>query len=157
MRHTRRKGAGLLLAALALITTGCDRQDPRAAQGFRLPDGNAEAGKLAFVELGCYVCHQVEGVDRRVQGTPPASVKLGGEVTRVRTYGELVTAIINPSHRIAPGYRPERTAEGDQSIMELALLNQWMTVQQLVDLVAFLQPTYRVVPPSYYPYTYVYP
>jgi hypothetical protein len=31
--------------------------------------------------------------------------------------------------------------------MSLAYLNDVMTVQQLVDLVAFLQPTYEVVQP----------
>jgi hypothetical protein len=31
--------------------------------------------------------------------------------------------------------------------MSYAYLNEVMTVQQLVDLVAFLQPTYQVVPP----------
>ena len=31
--------------------------------------------------------------------------------------------------------------------MSYACLNEVMTVQQLVDLVAFLQPTYEIVPP----------
>jgi hypothetical protein len=30
-----------------------------------------------------------------------AHITLGGTTTRVRTYGELVTPIINPSHRVA--------------------------------------------------------
>jgi hypothetical protein len=32
-----------------------------------------------------------------------------------------------------------------------------MTVQQLIDLVAFLQAQYEVVPPQGEPYRYVYP
>ena len=41
--------------------------------------------------------------------------------------------------------------------MEVASLNGVMTVQQLVDLVAFLQAQYKVQPPDLTPYTYTYP
>jgi hypothetical protein len=41
--------------------------------------------------------------------------------------------------------------------METARLNDIMTVRQLVDLVAFLQTSYRVQPPEFNPYTYGYP
>ena len=34
-------------------------------------------------------------------------IHLGGKVYRVRTYGELVTAVIHPSHDIAKGYDEE--------------------------------------------------
>jgi sulfur-oxidizing protein SoxX len=74
-------------------------------------------------------------------------VKLGGETTRVRTYGELVTSIINPSHRIAPAHRATGALPEDESVMSYAYLNDVMTVQQLVDIVALLQPTYEVVQP----------
>jgi hypothetical protein len=86
-----------------------------------------------------------------------AKVKLGGDVTIVRSCGELVTAIINPSHKIAAATDPAQVAPEGQSLMERAALNDRMTVRQLTDLVAFLQTTYKVVPPPYYPYTRVYP
>lgn len=136
-----RKPLTLLCCVMALA--GCGRESPL---GFRLPDGSADAGQRAFVALRCNACHDVSGVDvEYLDGV--AHVPLGGQTTRVITYGELVTSIINPSHRIAPPNRAEgATAEGE-SLMSFAYLNDVMTVQQLVDLVAFLQPTYKIVQP----------
>lgn len=142
----------LLHVALLAACTG----DPRSARGFRLPDGDAAAGKQAFVDLRCYVCHPVRGVDAKFEGTSAASVPLGGKTARVKTYGELVTAIINPSHKFVLRVPPGLTAPGERSTMELAGLNERMTVQQLVDVVAFLQGIYEVVPPQYDPYAYTY-
>jgi hypothetical protein len=138
-----RKTIGLLtcLASVAACS-------PESPFGFRLPDGDVAAGRQAFVDLRCNTCHEVSGVAiEYLEGV--AHVPLGGQTTRVRTYGELVTSIINPSHRIAPLHRDDgATAEGE-SLMTYAYLNEVMTVQQLVDLVAFLQPTYELVqPPS---------
>jgi L-cysteine S-thiosulfotransferase len=130
---------------------------PESASGFRLPDGDADRGLQAFTDLQCPACHSIEGLDVQSPRTGPADVRLGGTTSRVKTYGELVTSIINPSHRIAPGYRPEEVTIDRESRMALARLNEVMTVQQLVDLVAFLQGRYEVVPPEVYPYGYVYP
>ena len=44
-----------------------------------------------------------------------------------------------------------------QSLMTLPYLNDVMTVQQLIDLVAFLQGSYQVMPPALSPYSYQYP
>jgi sulfur-oxidizing protein SoxX len=135
-----RKSSTLLpcLAALAACS-------PESPLGFRLPDGDAAAGRQAFVDLRCNACHEVAGVPiEYLEGI--AHVQLGGKTTYVKTYGELVTSIINPSHKIAPPNRESAVPEG-QSLMGYAYLNEVMTVQQLVDLVAFLQPTYQVIPP----------
>lgn len=145
----------LLLASIVLLA-GCAPGGVNSPDGFRLPAGNAEAGRKAFVDLRCYVCHTVKGVDAKYEGTPAAQVVLGGKVTRVKTYGELVTSVINPSHRIAPGYPAEQVAPGGKSLMATAGLNDVMTVTQLVDLVTFLQGTYNVEPPAFNPYAYRY-
>lgn len=130
----------LLCGVVTLAACG-----PQSPFGFSLPGGSADAGRQAFIALRCNSCHEIQGVAEHLGG--PAHVVLGGETTRVRTYGELVTSIINPSHKIAPVDRAEgATAEGE-SLMSYAYLNDVMTVQQLIDLVAFLQPTYRVVQP----------
>jgi hypothetical protein len=146
----------LLLVVLAgVLIAGCGE---KSGFGFRLPDGDAMRGREAFVALRCNACHHVAGLDLPRQGTGAADVALGGETIRVKTYGELVTAIINPSHRIAPGYPESRVTSADgQSLMALAYLNDVMTVQQLIDLVAFLQSRYEVVPPPISPYSYIYP
>ncbi|MEX2494523.1 MAG: hypothetical protein WD448_00460 [Woeseia sp.] len=77
-------------------------------------------------------------------------------MSRVKTYGELVTAIINPSHKLAPGYRKEDVSANGESLMAYANLNRVLTVQELIDIVAYLQPLYEVTPPQYDPYTFVY-
>ena len=154
-----------LLASLALLQA-CGPQGANAPAGFRLPPGDFAAGRKAFVDLRCFVCHEVEGVDAKFEGTPAARVALGSKVTRVKSYAELVTSIINPSHKVAPDYPPAETVAGSptaktpaekESPMAIAGLNDVMTVTQLVDLVVFLQPQYKVEPPTYNPYGYRYP
>jgi sulfur-oxidizing protein SoxX len=147
----------LVIAGLSLALSACGLNDPRSGRGFRLPDGNVEQGKQAFVDLSCHGCHAVEGVDAKSTGTARTMVALGGDVTTVRTYGDLVTAIINPSHKLAIGTDPSEVAPAGQSLMEGAALNDRMTVRQLIDLVAFLQKTYKVVPPTHNPYSRIYP
>ena len=115
--------------------------------GLHLPQGDAAKGREAFVDLRCHVCHEVAGFDPAAPIVAATRVRLGGQTTRVRTYGDLLTAIANPSHRIAPGYPPESVAVDGVSLMSLIRLNDVMTVQQLVDLAAFLQGEYEVVPP----------
>ena len=138
------------------ILAGCT-PGPESESGFRLPDGDAEQGLQAFQDLRCYECHVVQGRELPFESTSDVSVTLGGDVTRVKTYGELVTSIINPSHKLAPGYRDDQVSIEGESLMTLANLNRTMTVQQLIDLVAFLQPTYKVRPPEHDPYRYMYP
>lgn len=146
----------LLLVVLGgILLAGCGQ---KSGFGFRLPDGDAKRGRDAFVALRCSSCHHVAGLDLPQQGTGAADVALGGQTIHVKTYGELVTAIINPSHRIAPGYPENQVTTSDgKSLMALAYLNDVMTVQQLIDLVAFLQSSYEVVPPPISPYSYIYP
>jgi hypothetical protein len=84
------------------------------------------------------------------------AVELGGETTKVQTYGDLVTSIINPSHRLAKGYPVDQISENGNSKMEY--YNEVMTVEELIDLVTFLKTKYQFK--SYtetaYPY-YIYP
>ncbi len=113
-------------------------------------------GRTAFVELHCNSCHEIEGLDLEYLGGP-AHVTLGGKTPRIQAEGELVTSIINPSHKLAPRYPEDQVAVAGQSIMSAAYLNDVMTVQQLIDLVAFLQSTYQIAPPPVPAYWRVYP
>lgn len=134
----------LALAALA----GC-QADRMSEKGFSLPEGNALDGQQAFVYLHCYECHFIEGIEMpRVESDELPFVQLGGKVSQVKTYGDLVTSIINPSHKLAPGY-PLETITGDGE-SRMPLYNSYMTVQELIDIVAFLQPQYQVVVPQYH-------
>ena len=130
----------------------CD-SGPRSPVGFLLPGGDIEEGKAAFLELQCNACHTVDGVDLPppvVIPSPSASVLLGGHVFEIRTDGYLVTSIINPSHKLARGLKRENiiTSTGESRMPDYSEI---MTVQQLIDLVAFLQSRYTVVPPPQSP------
>jgi len=141
----------LLVVAVAVLG-GCER-DRMSERGFSLPEGNADAGRDTFQYMQCHQCHTIEGEEFPViEGLDSPYVELGGPVTRVKSYGELVTAIINPSHKLAAGYAKEMVADGGESNMYI--YNRYMTVQELVDLVMFLQPHYDVVVPQYHYRTY---
>jgi sulfur-oxidizing protein SoxX len=141
---TRRLPGLFLITFFALV--GCDR-DPMSERGFSLPEGDADSGREAFLYMQCNQCHTIEGeVLPAIPGAEPY-VELGGTVTRVKTYGELVTAIINPSHKLAEGYAKELVSE--DGVSNMYVYNRHMTVQELIDLVAFLQPHYDVYVPEF--------
>ncbi len=136
----------ILVSLVAL--GGCDRETMMSEKGFRLPDGDAQAGREAFLYMQCHQCHTIEGEEfPAIPGMEPPYVALGGKVSKVRTYGELVTSIINPSHKLVKGYAEQVVSEDRESRMYI--YNQHMTVQELVDIVMFLQPYYDVVVPDY--------
>jgi mono/diheme cytochrome c family protein len=137
----------VLLITFAAMLSGCDEDRTMSERGFRLPDGNALAGREAFLYMHCNQCHTINGEELpKVPGFEPY-VELGGAVTRVKTYGELVTAIINPSHKLADGYAEEVVSVDGKS--KMYYYNGFMTVQELTDIVMFLQPHYDVVPPQF--------
>ncbi|NOX70347.1 MAG: cytochrome C [Gammaproteobacteria bacterium] len=136
--------AGILAAGLV----GCDR-DPMSEKGFSLPDGDPVAGREAFLYMQCHQCHTIAGVELPViPMAEPPFVELGGAVTRVKTYGELVTAIINPSHKLADGY-PKDLVSVD-GVSKMYVYNDFMTVQELIDIVMYLQPQYDLIVPEFY-------
>ena len=124
--------------------------------GVFLPQGDALQGEAHFVSLGCVNCHVVVGAELpEPAADSPIRVRLGSRTGRTLTYGQLVTSIVNPSHRLATRYRKDEVSEQGQSLM--VNLNDVITVAQLTDLVAFLQAHYeKAERPGYkYPvYTY---
>lgn len=146
------------IVVLALAATSCAAPDSTTA--FRLPDGDTEAGRRAFWYLRCTTCHDIEGTRTPASDVAESAVDvrvmLGGPASDIDTYDELLTAIVNPSHELAAGYRGEDVAIRGRSIMDSTYINQIMTVQDLVDIMAFLQPVYEVAPPGHDPYGKVY-
>jgi len=133
---------------VAITCTSCD-SGPTAPRGFSLPVGDIEKGKQVFLELQCLACHTLKGYEQKDLGedinkTMEFSIALGGDVYRIKTYAELLTSIINPSHRFSPNYSREATQSDGVSNMKN--YNDVMTISQLIDLVSFLQPHYQLRP-----------
>ena len=144
----KRFSALTLLLTCVLVLSGCDEDRTMSERGFRLPEGDAMAGRETFLYMHCNQCHTISGEELpTIPGFEPF-VELGGSVTRVKTYGELVTAVINPSHKLAEGYAKDLVSEDGKS--KMYVYNGFMTVQELTDLVMFLQPHYDVVPPEFH-------
>ena len=131
----------------SLIISSCNKQ----SLGFALPEGNFEKGKVTYQRLACNECHSIPDIEWK-GGKDNLNIHLGGEVTSLKTYGELVTSVINPSHKVASFYNEMTSDEGDLSKMKNYY--EVMTVQELIDLVTFLQSEYQIVSPpvKYYPY-----
>jgi L-cysteine S-thiosulfotransferase len=141
-------------AALAAALSACA---PNAALLVTFPLGNVQRGREAFVALECNACHRLAGIEMAARAdAPPLEIALGGHTPRIETYGDIVTAIVNPSHRLARSYR---AAAGRDRLSPMAgeFLNDVMTTQQLVDVAAFLRTEYDYVPPPPPPYWESYP
>jgi mono/diheme cytochrome c family protein len=135
----------VLLTGLLVGIAACE-SDRRSPVGFRLPEGDVEQGREAVRELKCHACHELAGGGfPQPVADPPVPVRLGGQTAFVKTDGDLVTSIINPSHRLTYGHLGELTQTAGESRM--ADYTEIMTVKQLVDIVAFLQSIYEVSPP----------
>lgn len=131
----------------SLLLSSCNSQ----AREFALPEGNLEKGKAIYESLACNECHSIPDIAWK-GGIDNLNIHLGGEVTALKTYGDLVTSVINPSHKVASYYKQKTSTEG--SLSKMKNYNEVMTVQELVDLVTFLQSEYKVVSPptKYHPY-----
>ena len=134
----------VVFAAPFLFLAACD-QGPKSGKGFRLPDGDPEKGRQVYIEKQCSSCHLIEGMEAMREGVDvELEVPIGGMKTKIDTYGQLVTSVINPSHRIARAYRSEEYSADGVSMMRN--YNDELTVSELIDLVAFLQAQYSEFP-----------
>ena len=109
---------------------------PKVPQGWKLtfPDGDTNAGKTVFFNLKCYSCHTIEIPGEKL--SPSRSKGAGPNLTGYSALPNeyIADSIIKP-HTIvaAPGYTVK---EGRAAMGEY---NHFLTVQELVDLVAFLK------------------
>ena len=145
-----------LFSGLLLIAPSCKDQAARMGAGFRLPEGDAERGQAAFIQMKCHQCHAVAGVVMPNPDPPsPIALELGGVVRKVKTYGELVTSITQPQHIVSPKYLAKLgAAEGKEVVSPMPSFNDTMTVTQLIDIVTFLHAHYQkeAPPGTTYPY-----
>ncbi|AKA34263.1 c-type cytochrome [Flagellimonas lutaonensis] len=133
-----------IFLCVGVLLSSCNEQ----ARGFALPEGNVEAGKATYRRLACNECHSISGIEW-IGGSDSLNIPLGGDVPAKKSYGNLVTSVINPTHKIARSYEQKGTNETGLSKMKN--YNEVMTVQELVDLVTFLQTEYKIsIPPTHY-------
>jgi len=129
----------LLLASGAVLCLACtpgtvETQDYSATL-LMLPDGQPEAGRAAFVSLGCMSCHTVAwDTDLPAPTSAAPGPQLGLDVAKLGP-GGLATSVVAPSHRIAEKYRSP--TGGDVSRM--TDYSRVMTIRQLADIVAYLE------------------
>lgn len=141
---------------LALLLSACQRERP--VRGFVLPEGNADHGLQVFIKYRCYNCHAIPDVELPKRAKEPAFVvTLGGEVQRVKDYGELLTAIVYPNHVISAEYRRALLkAQKNPDLTPMPYYGDRMTVSELIDLTEFLHRQYRRLLPTYHgPYPVV--
>jgi hypothetical protein len=127
--------AALLLAGAAMSWAAGAPATPKVPKGwkFTFPDGDAKAGKTVFISMKCYSCHAIEiPGEKLVSRSKGAGPDLNGYAPLPNDY--LAESIIK-RHTIvaAPGYAVK---EGRATMGEY---NHFLTVQELIDLVAFLK------------------
>ncbi len=134
-----------IVVCIAISLMACDlgAESPR---GFNLPAGNSDDGKLVLIKYKCLACHTINGLEPASDliDNPELSIVLGGKSTQVKTYADLLTSVINPSHKFARGYKFD--AIQTDGVSKMTIYNDVMTVTELIDLVTFLQSNYQLIP-----------
>jgi len=128
----------LLFALCAILTSGCAQSPVDTdyhATMLLLPEGEPDAGREAFVSLGCMACHAVAwDEDLPNAGAAVMGPELGLDVSKLGP-GGLATSVVAPSHKVSEKYR--KMAQGEVSPMRD--YTREMTIRQLADIVAYLQ------------------
>ena len=124
------------LYLLPLLFSACSQES------LYLPEGDVQAGEQVFEQLECFSCHAVEGEDYPAPTViTPTYVTLGSS-QHSRNY--LIESIITPSHQFATPKPPPGQNAGEENIKRgeesrMASYSKQITVQQLLDLVAYLE------------------
>jgi mono/diheme cytochrome c family protein len=100
---------------------------------FRLPDGDPEYGRQAYLRMDCAACHIIRSPGLRLpEGGGTDGPDLTGYSNLPKEY--LAESIIRAHTAVAaPGYVFQKGKAG------MGKYNHFMTIQELVDLVAFLK------------------
>lgn len=126
---------------------------PQSPRGFSLPKGDVTKGEAVFMKYQCLSCHTLTGFEgESIPSEFAQPIPLGGSSSMVKTYAQLVTSIINPSHKLAPRARDLESLVDKNGNSKMQVFNDVMTVSELIDVVTFLQPKYKVKPLQYTQY-----
>lgn len=102
---------------------------------FTWPTGDPARGREVFTKLECYSCHEVKG---EKFPAPSEAGKVGPELSQMGPLHDpeyFAEALINPSAVIEPG----KGYAGADGSSKMPSFNDSATVQEVVDLVAFLR------------------
>ncbi len=151
----------LIMTTSILLMSACSDQPQR---GFSLPEGDAQAGQLLFEQYECIECHTIAGSDpsgneSKLTENDSISIELGGAKKQAQSYADLITSVINPNHRIAKGYDLEDITDEDGD-SKMTYYNSVMAVDELIDIVSYLESKYTVIdkPYTHYqPYVFIPP
>ena len=154
MRTGNNPKAGLLglFATFTLLALTACTGDAKPVKGFVLPQGDIAQGEQVFIDFNCHGCHTIPGVELpKTEFEPPFILEIGGEVYRVKNYGELLTAVVNPDHIISAKYKAMLAkVEREAVISPMPYYGEEMTVAEMIDLVEFLHAQYSKMDPQYY-------
>ena len=142
-----RKIMSRLLFLLLLVTAWHDRAGSQEQPGhgtkgevhqpqewrFALPQGDPRRGREVFMKFECYSCHQVLGE----KFPEPGGDAIGPELSQMGPMHPpeyFVESIMNPSAVVAEKQYREKDGRS-----KMPSFNDIMTVEELIDLVAFLK------------------
>ena len=141
-----------MLVLIALLALSACSGEAKPVKGFVLPPGDIAQGEQVFVDFNCHGCHTIPEMEfPETEFEPPFILEIGGEVYRVKNYGELLTSIVNPDHIITPKYIAMlEKADREAIISPMPYFGEDMTIAELIDLVEFLHAQYTKLQPEYY-------
>jgi sulfur-oxidizing protein SoxX len=142
----------VILASVILLALPACSEEGKPVRGFVLPEGDIAQGEQVFVDFNCHGCHTIPDMEFPVTDfTPPFILEIGGEVYRVKTYGDLLTSVVNPDHIISPKYVAMlESANREAVISPMPYFGEEMTVAELIDVIEFLHAQYSRLQPQYY-------
>ena len=134
MRNRRRHIPVLAVALLALSLAVAAAEDGYQKISLTLPEGDAAAGRQAFLDLMCTSCHAVEGDRELPKPVAQVPVPVLGSRHGKMAPGKLASAMVSPSHRVSEEVLMKTYSE----LSPMGDFSEAMTVRQLVDLVAYI-------------------
>jgi mono/diheme cytochrome c family protein len=117
---------------------------------FALPPGSAQAGRKIFADFECFKCHEVRGEAFPAPRTDKGGV--GPELAKMASMHPaeyFAEAIVNPDASVAWRIKHHKAEKegylGPDGKSKMPSYNGAMTIQQLIDVVAYLK---SLPPPS---------
>jgi mono/diheme cytochrome c family protein len=133
-------GCNLMLVCSAITVASQTKYPYDVVSTVVLPKGDVQAGRKAFQDLKCHVCHRVSGES----GFAAPIAELRGPdlnaLLQLQETPDIAAAIIAPSHSLSI-----RTSEAvkaqlaKQGTSPMGDFSRAMTVRQLADLLSYLR------------------